>query len=332
MDSLTVSTGTDSLVVDSVTLQSLLSQDDKMKSFVDENSVLLQQISLQLQDTLLECELTYKRVQTKLKQLHNKLPEVIEQAECIKICIDQYHKKTTKATIAGSSTSLVGGALIIGGLLGAPFTFGASLGFTVTGAILAGAGGMTTAGAKVFDYVQANKGNNKVKKMVEEVEILCKEAQSEYEELQKCCEKLGDSALKVCPALHAKTREEKIALGWNIFGLFRHPSSAATTTAISTGVGSKVALAFIHALGATLSGGESTTAITAFTTLAVTMKTVGTVLVVGGIILDAITVGYAAHRLVNDKKCQTSEGIEQQMEELKALQDKIKQVLTEPSC
>ncbi|XP_065904744.1 apolipoprotein L3-like [Dysidea avara] len=332
MDSLTVSAGTDSLVVDSVTLQSILSNDDQMKSFVDENSALLQQISLQLQDALLECEQTYKRVQTKLQQLEQKLPEVIEQAECIKNCIDQYHKNSTKATIAGSSTSLVGGALIIGGLLGAPFTFGASLGLTVTGAVMAGAGGMTTAGAKVFDYVQANKGNNKVKKMVEEVEVLCKEAQSEYEELQRCCEKLGDSALKVCPALYAETREEKITLGWNIFGLFRHPSSAATTTAISTGVGSKVALAFIHALGATLSGGESTTAMATFTSLAITMKTVGTVLVVGGIILDAITVGYAAHRLVNDKKCPTSEGIAQQIEELKSLQDKIKQVLTEPGC
>jgi len=330
MNSVTVSSGDDSLVVDSATLQSIC-QDDQMKSFVDENSALLQKISLQLQDTLLECEQTYKRVQTTLKQLKDKLPEVIEQAECIKKCIDQHHKNSTKATIAGSSTSLVGGALIIGGLLGAPFTFGASLGFTVTGAVLAGAGGMTTAGAKVFDYVQANKGNKKVKKMVEEVETLCNEAQSQYEELQRCCEKLGDSALKVCPTLHAETREEKVKLGWNIFGFFRHSSSTVTKTAISTGVGSKVALAFIHALGVTLSGGgESTATMAAFTTLAVTMKTVGTVLVVGGIILDAITVGYAAHRLANDKKCLTSEGIAQQIEELKSLQGKITQVLIEP--
>jgi len=330
MNSLTVSAGTDSLVVDSETLQSILSEDDQMKSFMEENSVLLQQISLQLKDTLLECEQSFKRVQTKLQQLEKKLPEVIEQAECIKQCIDQYHKNSTKATIAGSSTSLVGGALIIGGLLGAPFTFGASLGFTVTGAVLAGAGGMTTAGAKVFDYVQANKGNKKVKKMVEEVEILCKEAQSEYENLQTCCEKLGDSALKVCPALYAETRQEKIKLGWNIFGLFRHPSSFVTTTAVSTGAGSTVALAFIHALSTSLSGGESTAAMAAFTTLAVTMKTVGTVLVVGGVILDAITVGYAAHRLAKDKKCPTSEGIAQQIEDLRSLQEKIKQILAEP--
>lgn len=328
-DSFTLTAGSDSLTVDSSTLKSVLSESDQLNSFVEENSVLLEQISLQLQDTLLECDQSFQRVQSKLKILEERLPQVISEAELVKNCIDKKHKTSTKATIAGSSTSLVGGALIIGGILGAPFTFGASLGFTITGAVLAGAGGATTAGAKVFDYVQANKGNNKVKKLIEEVEVLCKEAQSEYEELQRLCEKLGNSALKVCPALHAETREEKISLGWNIFGLFRHPSSAVTTTAVSTGVGTKVALAFIHAAGIGMTGGESTAAMASFTALTATIKTFGTVLVVGGIILDAVAVGYAAHQLINDKKCPTSEGITKQIEELILLQGKIKKVLEE---
>ena len=328
-DSLTLTTGMDSLIVNSSTLMSILSENDQMKSFMEENSVLLEQISLRFQDTLLECEQSFKKVQSKLETLEERLPQVISEAELVKSCIDQKHKTSTKATIAGSSTSLLGGALIVGGILGAPFTFGASLGFTVTGAVLAGAGGVTTAGAKVFDYVQANKGNTRVKKLIEEVELLCKEAQSEYEELQQLCEKLGNSALEICPALHAETREEKIALGWNLFGLFRYPSSALTTTAISTGVGGKVALAFIRVMGISMSGGETTAAMATFTALTTTMKTVGTVMVVGGIILDAVTVGYAAHRLINDKKCPTSQGIAKQVEELKILQDGIKKVLQE---
>ena len=328
-DSLTLTTGIDSLIVDSSTLTSILSENDQMKSFMEEHSVLLEQISLQLQDTLLECEQSFKKVQSKLKTLEERLPQVISEAELVKSCIDHKHITSTKATIAGSSTSLLGGALIVGGILGAPFTFGASLGFTITGAVLAGAGGATTAGAKVFDYIQANKGNTRVKKLIEEVELLCKEAQSEYEELQRLCEKLGNSALEVCPALHAGTREEKIALGWNIFGLFRYPSSALTTTAISTGVGSEVALAFIRVVGISMSGVETTAAMAFFTALTAAMKTVGTVLVVGGIILDAVTVGYAAHRLINDKKCPTSQGIAKQVEELKVLQDRIKKVLQE---
>ena len=328
-DSVTLTTGTDSLTVDSTTLTSLLSENDQLKSFMEENSVLLEKITLQLQDTILECEKSFKKLQLKLQKLEERLPQVISEAECVKECIDQKHKTSTKATIAGSSTSLLGGALIVGGILGAPFTFGASLGFTVTGAVLTGAGGVTTAGAKVYDHIQAKKGNTKVKELIEEVELLCKEAQSEYEELKRLCEKLGDNILKVCPALHAETREEKISLGWNIFGLFRHSSSTVVTTGVSAGVSSKVAVAFIHAVGFTVSGGEVTSTTAPLIALNVTMKAVGTVVVVVGIVFDAVTVGYAAHRLIKDKKCPTSEGITKQIEELKILQDRIKKILQE---
>ncbi|XP_065904344.1 uncharacterized protein [Dysidea avara] len=329
MDSLIVSAGTDSLVVDRSSLLSILSEDEQLRSFMIENSVIFQQISLQLHDTLIECGKVYERVQGKLTQLGDKLPQVIEQAECIKTCIDEYHKNSTKASVAGSSTSMVGGALMLGGLIGAPYTFGASLGFTFTGALLAGAGGVTTAGAKIFNYFQSNKGNNEVQKMVEEVKVLCKEAQSEYEEFQRCCEKLGNESLKVCPALHAKTKTEKAFLGFNIFGFFHNSPS----TAIHTAYGSKVAFAFVHALGTAVFGNESTTTMATFTNLAVAMKTIGgTVIVVGGLIINSVAVGYAAHQLVSDEKCPTSEGIAKQIEELKLLQNKIKEILTVSSC
>ena len=325
-DSLTLTTGINSLTVNSSTLTSLLSENDQLKSFMEENSVLLEQISLQLQDIILECEQTYTKVESKLHILEERLPQVISEAERVKEWIDEKHKASTKATIAGSSTSLLGGALIVGGILGAPFTYGASLGLTVTGAVLTGAGGITTAGANVFDYVQANQGNTKVKELIEEVELLCKDAQSEYEELQQLCEKLGNSMLKVCPALHAKTCKEKIQLGWNILGFFRYPSSALSAV-VSSGVRNKVALAFIHAVGFSMSGGEATGATAPLIAINVTMKAIGTVAAVAGIILNVVTVGYAAHKLINDKKCPTSEGIIKQIEELKALQSRIKKEL-----
>ena len=325
-DSLTLTTGIDSLTVSSSTLTSLLSENDQLKSFMEENSVVLEQISLQLQDIILECEQTYTKVESKLQKLEERLPQVISEAERVKECIDQKHETSTKATIAGSSTSLLGGALIVGGILGAPFTYGASLGLTITGAVLTGAGGVTTAGAKVYDHVQANQGNTKVKELIEEVELLCKEAQSEYEEFQQLCEKLGNSMLKVCPALHVKTYKEKIQLGWNILGFFRYPSSALSTV-VGSGISNKVTLAFIHAVGFSMTGGEATGAMAPLIAFNVTMKAVGTVAAVAGIILNAVTVGYAAHQLINDKKCLTSEGITKQIEELKALQSRIKKDL-----
>jgi len=266
MDLLTVLDGTDSLTVDRSSLQSILSEDEQLRSFMIENSVIFQQIS-QLQNSLIECEQVYKRVQEKLKHLNDKLPEVIDQAECIKMCIDEYHKNTSKASVARSSTSIVGDALILGGIIGAPYTFGASLGLTFTGAMLTGAVGMITAGAKVFNYFQSNRGNNEMKKLVEDIKILCKEAQSEYEEFQKCCEQLGNESLKACPALATcPNSKRKFFSGLNIFGLFYSPSS----TAIHTVYGSKAAL---DMLDAALFGNEPTTMMATFTNLIVAMKT-----------------------------------------------------------
>ena len=65
-DSLALTTGTDSLAVDSPTLISLLSENDQLKSFMEENSALLEMITLQLQDTILECEQSFKNIQSKL--------------------------------------------------------------------------------------------------------------------------------------------------------------------------------------------------------------------------------------------------------------------------
>jgi len=122
-----------------------------------ENSALLQQISLQLQDTILVCKQSFIQVQIKLKQLDEQLPLVNSEAELVKNSVDKKHKASTKATIAGSSSSLLGGALMIGEILGAPFTFRTSLGVTVAGAILTGAGAVTNEGYKVYDHRQAKK-------------------------------------------------------------------------------------------------------------------------------------------------------------------------------
>ena len=61
----------------------------------------------------------------------------------------------------GSSTGILGSALMVGGILGAPVTFGATLGCTAAGAVLTGAGGVTAAGSKVYDRVQTKKEMSK---------------------------------------------------------------------------------------------------------------------------------------------------------------------------
>lgn len=45
------------------------------------------------------------------------------------------------------------------------------------GAIIGGAGGMTTAGAKIFDYLQSSENNTAVRSFLDTVESLCNEVQ-----------------------------------------------------------------------------------------------------------------------------------------------------------
>ncbi|XP_038648863.1 apolipoprotein L6-like [Scyliorhinus canicula] len=93
--------------------------------------------------------------------LEKQIKQNIIELQTVADDIDTCHRRASIATIAGSSTSAVGGTVAMAGMLAAPFTGGISLLFT--GAILAG--GITTAAASVTE-AHANKGH---KKKVDEI-------------------------------------------------------------------------------------------------------------------------------------------------------------------
>ena len=64
-----------------------------------------------------------------------------------------HHRNVNISRITGSTVSVVGSAMAITGFILAPFTFGASIGLSVSGVALAVAGGGTAAGASVADLV-----------------------------------------------------------------------------------------------------------------------------------------------------------------------------------
>ena len=63
--------------------------------------------------------------------------------ECSRL-LDKVAKDTGKAEAAGGGLGIGGGAMVIGGLLLAPFTFGSSLALTAAGAVTGVAGGITS--------------------------------------------------------------------------------------------------------------------------------------------------------------------------------------------
>jgi len=66
-----------------------------------------------------------------------------------------------------------------------------------------------------------------------------------------------------------------------------------------------------------LGGGENKIKMVSFAALTITVRAVSKVVVVVGIIFDSVRIGHAAHHLIKDKKCPTSEEIAKQIEELK---------------
>ena len=247
-----------------------------------------------------------------LKSLNLKIPNIIEKIESIQEEIDRHHSNVNKATIAGSVAGIVGGGLFIGGLIAAPFTFGASLGLTIVGTGIGAAGGMTTAGAKYYDYQQSSNNNNAVRSLLDTVESLCKKAQNQYTNVERCCSEISDILTSNNSSLHAKTTQEKFMMGYNVVSFLFTPHYAAATVTKNIVQG--------------ISRGTEAAA-TGFRALSIGMKAVSGVFAALGIIADVYCLGKSIKELVTDQKCQVSESISKQIVNLRNLQDKITQFL-----
>ena len=259
------------------------------------------------------CDTSIKQIRSTLRTLKSEIPSIIICIEAIQEKIDLHHDNVNKATVAGSTAGILGGGLMIGGIIAAPFTFGASLGLTVTGAIIGAAGGMTTAGAKTYDYKQSSENNTEVRSLIGTVESLCNKAQDHYRNIEICCSEIGVILARNNDSLHATTNQEKLIAGWNFLSFVRAPPAATITIVLSASNGA-------FRLG-------ETAASTAFRAVAITMKTVGGIFVGIGILVDVYSLGKSIKELVTDAKCPISEAISNQISTLRTLQNDITKAL-----
>ena len=326
-------------------LDSLSSNQGELRKFLETD--VGKEISLKISVAVSQ----YMRMMAELQYMEEKLPGLLDDLKTIQKKVDKRRKYSNIATIGGCATSIAGGAMIVGGIVAAPFTLGASVGLTAAGTVVAAGGGITTTGAKGIDFVGGKLDLRKTNKMVEEFLGHYEAAKEAYEDVAQICEELT----VMLPALETEdTRGIGAALNAVVSAAgFAIDSTRMPKTVLSTGLNAltickavispaelhaatRLAAAPVRAVPLTRqflmeavtavkfipkldSSGFRVATMMSFQTARVVIKTAGGVLAVGGIILDAYSLYSAGKELYKDKKCKVSQDISKHIEKLEDL-------------
>ena len=294
----------------------------------------------------------YSVMMKELQYMEEKLPELVSDLKTIQQRVDKRHKCSNVATVGGCATSIVGGAMIVGGIIAAPFTLGASVGLTAAGTVVTAAGSATTATAKGADYFMGKSDLKKTNKMVDEFYGHYKAAKEAYETVYKICQDLT----AIVPTLETKNAKGitnvlnavvsttgfaiKAADATRVYATAGfNPSLTIYKAVVSPGelhAATKLALNPTKIVPLTrqfLSGaldvakcasnfdssGLKVAIMTSFRTAGVMIKTAGGVITIGGIIFDAYSLISAGKNLYKDNKCKVSRDISKHIEKLEDL-------------
>ena len=305
----------------------------------------------------------YMRMMEELQYMEEKLPGLLNDLKTIQRNVDKRHKHSNVATIGGCATSIVGGVMIIGGIIAIPFTAGISLGLTAAGTAVTAAGSITTTVAKTGDFAFGAYDLRKTDKMVEEFRGHYKAAKEAYERVNQICQELT-GAVPALQGKNVKgkivkdtsaARNAVVSVAGFVINSARMPKTAITTAFNALTIckavvspaelhaATKLALAptkalpltrqfLLEAVGAAKcatrldASGFRLAAVTSFRTVSVMFKTVGGVLAVGGIVLDAYSLISAGRELYKGKKCKVSQNISKHIEELEDLRCRLKEL------
>ena len=165
-------------------LDSLSSNQKELRKLLETNA------GKEISSKITVAVIQYMKMMEELQYMEEKLPGLLEDLKTIQEKVDKRHKYCNMATVGGCATSIVGGAMFLGGVVASPFTFGASLGLTVAGTALGIGGSMATASAKGVDFIVGKYDLNKTNKMVDEFYEHYQKAQQAYEEITQICKEL----------------------------------------------------------------------------------------------------------------------------------------------
>ena len=333
-------------------LQLLSSNEAELEKF------LMTDAGKDVSEKITKAVMSYMKMMEELQYMEENLPGVLDDLKVIQQKVDKRHKRSNIATIGGCATSIAGGAMVVGGIIAAPFTFGTSIGLTATGTAVALGGGATTTIAKTADFVLGVLDSKKSNKMVIGFYDHYKSAKDAYETVNQICQELSvmfpsidqtdvgrvnatiSMIMSTVGFAIDSTRMPKLGLtaGFNALTIGKAVVSPAELHAAA-----KLALTPARAVPLTRqflveavsaakcavqldATGFRMTVMTSFRTVGTMLKTAGALMAVGGIILDAYTLYSAGKELYKDKKCQVSQDISKHIQELEELGHGLKEL------
>ena len=241
--------------------------------------------------------------------------------------------------------------MIVGGIVAAPFTLGASIGLTAAGTAVAVAGGSTTAVAKTADFVKGRSDLNKTNDMVKKFLGHYDAAKEAYEAVNQTCQELtvmlpaleSENGKGITVALNAivsaagfaidctRVPKQAVAAASNVFTICK-----AVVSPTQLHSATKLALAPTRALPLTRQflteaatavrcasnlehGGLRVAVMSSFRAASTLIKTAGVAFAIGGIVLDAYSLISAGRELHTDKKCKVSQEIAKHIKDLQEI-------------
>ena len=147
----------------------------------------LQQIFCSNETKLMEAIGYYNTLKRELKFMKDNIEGLIKNLEEAQVKVDKVHKRANVTVIASSATSILGGALFIGGLIAAPFTLGASIGLSVAGGLVSVGSATANLSAQIADAGYGEYSKRKTEEKINKFLSHYNEAQAAYNNLLRIC-------------------------------------------------------------------------------------------------------------------------------------------------
>ena len=263
----------------------------------------------------------------------NCIVEIVKLAENI----DYHHRNINIAQLPTAGVGIVGGVLTITGLALIPVTFGASLGLSITGAVMGIGSAVTGATTAATDIGIRISRLKEAKELVEKHKVSTERLSSAAEDLVQLCDEVNKTpslkdAVMECAggSIYAAARNGKtyVSVGVTIGTTLTKACKSAHLLRKGFGLSAAASASSLRAVEVVTDAGVSTTKLVA-TTAGKVLTGFGYGLSAVGIIIDLVSAGVAIRDLSKGSKTSASNQLREQAENLRKELDFLEEIYKE---